>query len=96
MRILYHIAALLSCVAAICQTFVPNQSLAAPPDQLLATDFTRAVDKRIEASQPRDEEKRFDQIGWSTEIVAAERLAKEHSRPVFLFTHDGRMGVGRC
>ena len=25
-----------------------------------------------------------------------ERLAKENNRPVFLFTHDGRMNIGRC
>jgi len=25
-----------------------------------------------------------------------EQLAREHRRPIFLFTHDGRMNVGRC
>jgi microcystin degradation protein MlrC len=26
----------------------------------------------------------------------AEKLAKENNRPVFLFTHDGRINIGRC
>ena len=54
------------------------------------------VDRRIEEWQPTSAEKRFDEIGWARDIREAERLAKEHGRPVFLFTHDGRMNVGRC
>ena len=54
------------------------------------------VSKRIEAWQPTSDERRFDQIGWVKDVREALRLAKEHNRPVFLFTHDGRMGIGRC
>jgi hypothetical protein len=36
------------------------------------------------------------QVGWATSLLEAEKLAKQHNRPVFLFTHDGRMGNGRC
>jgi hypothetical protein len=54
------------------------------------------VDQRIESIQPSEEERRFDQIGWAADIREAERLAKEHGRPVFLFTHDGRIDTGRC
>jgi hypothetical protein len=58
-------------------------------------DFVTRTDACISAWSPTAAERRFDEIGWSTEIRAALALAKEHQRPVFLFTHDGRMGVGR-
>ena len=54
------------------------------------------VAKRVEAWQPTADERRFDQIGWVKDVREALRLAKEHNRPVFLFTHDGRMAIGRC
>jgi hypothetical protein len=54
------------------------------------------VNQRAEQWQPTRAERRFDQIGWARDIQAAERLAKEHGRPVFLFTHDGHMATGRC
>ena len=55
-----------------------------------------AVQERVAQLQPRTEEKRFDEIGWAKDIRDALRLAKQHNRPVFLFTHDGRMNIGRC
>ena len=55
-----------------------------------------AVRKRIAELQPKPEEKRFDEIGWAGDIREARRLAAQHRRPVFLFTHDGRMNIGRC
>jgi hypothetical protein len=54
------------------------------------------VDQRVRELQPRPEEKRFDEIGWAKDIRDAKELAKQHQRPVFLFTHDGRMNIGRC
>ncbi|HEV3205021.1 MAG TPA: hypothetical protein VGY77_11585 [Gemmataceae bacterium] len=54
------------------------------------------VDKRIQDWQPTNAERRFDEIGWVKGIREALRLGKEHNRPVFLFTHDGRMAIGRC
>jgi hypothetical protein len=54
------------------------------------------VRQRVDELQPTGKEKRFDEIGWAGDIRDAMRLAKEHSRPVFLFTHDGRMNIGRC
>jgi hypothetical protein len=59
-------------------------------------DFQARVDRQVTEWQPTAEEKRFDQIGWSTSLLEAEKLAREHQRPIFLFTHDGRMNVGRC
>jgi hypothetical protein len=54
------------------------------------------VEKRIQEWEPTAADRRFDEIGWAKDIRDAERLAKEHDRPVFLFTHDGRMAIGRC
>ena len=54
------------------------------------------IDQRVKDWQPTAEEKRFDEIGWAKNICEAEKLAKENKRPVFLFTHDGRMNIGRC
>lgn len=55
-----------------------------------------AIQKRVAELQPKPAEKRFDEIGWATDLRDARRLAQEHQRPVFLFTHDGRMNIGRC
>ena len=64
---------------------------------LPAADLSfEAVQQRVGELQPRTEEKRFDEIGWAKDIRDALRLAKQHNRPVFLFTHDGRMNIGRC
>lgn len=63
---------------------------------LAQQDPSAWLDKRIAELQPTAAEKRFDRIGWSTSIVEGLKLAREHRRPVFLFTHDGRMATGRC
>lgn len=54
------------------------------------------VTQRVQELQPTSKEKRFDEIGWASDIRDAKRLAREHQRPVFLFTHDGRINIGRC
>jgi len=54
------------------------------------------VDQKVADCEPKPEERRFDETGWLTAIGPALKLAKEHHRPVFLFTHDGHMAVGRC
>jgi hypothetical protein len=59
-------------------------------------DIASWVAKRVQDWQPTSEDRRFDEIGWVKDIREALRLAKKHSRPVFLFTHDGRIGIGRC
>jgi hypothetical protein len=61
-----------------------------------ATDVSEMVDRKVAACAPKPEERRFDQTGWLTDIRSALELAQRHNRPVFLFTHDGRMGLGRC
>jgi len=54
------------------------------------------VEKRVQEWEVTAAERRFDEIGWAKDIRDALRLAKKHGRPVFLFTHDGRMAIGRC
>ena len=71
---------------------------AAPGDdeRIADGDVAAWVGRRVEQWQPTDDERRFDQVGWVKDVREALRLAKEHNRPVFLFTHDGRMAIGRC
>ena len=64
-------------------------------ESALGRDFSW-IEQRVEALQPTPKEKRFDEIGWATDIRTAKKLAQENNRPVFLFTHDGRMNIGRC
>jgi len=58
--------------------------------------FIAWVQKRVQEAQPTRAERKFDQVGWAKDVLDAERLAKIHNRPVFLFTHDGRVNWGRC
>ena len=60
------------------------------------TEVVSWVKKRAEEVQPTREEKAFDRIGWTPDLRTAERLSRESKRPVFLFTHDGRINTGRC
>jgi hypothetical protein len=69
---------------------------AAEDKRITDADLAAWVTKQAQDWQPQAAERRFDDIGWVKDIRTAERLAQEHQRPVFLFTHDGRMAVGRC
>jgi len=61
-----------------------------------STNDFATIEKRIDELQPTPAEKRFDEIGWAKDIRHARQLASQLNRPVFLFTHDGRMNLGRC
>jgi hypothetical protein len=71
---------------------------AAPADG----DPAARVDKTVQAWQPLKEERRLDDIGWAKDIRDGLRLAKEHNRPIFLFTYSGSairenaMALQRC
>jgi hypothetical protein len=54
------------------------------------------VDKTVFERQPPPQDKRFDEIGWAPDIRTAIKLGKEHNRPIFLLTVDGRVNTGRC
>jgi hypothetical protein len=58
--------------------------------------LVRWVEKQVQARQPPAADKRFDEIGWARDIGHALQLARKYRRPMFLFTHDGRMNLGRC
>jgi hypothetical protein len=77
--------------ATLLSPFLHAQQPQAKPE-----DVAAVVAQRVKDWQPRPEERRFDDIGWAASIREALKLAKEHDRPVFLFSHDGRMAVGRC
>jgi hypothetical protein len=72
---------------------VPGMPAAEPR---LPEDPAAQVSQRVRLWQAAPEERRFDEIGWARGLLEARRLAKEHHRPIFLFTHDGHMAVGRC
>ena len=69
---------------------------AAPAEERPGADLVSWVKKRAEEVQPSREEKALDRIGWAADVRAAERLSRDSKRPVFLFTHDGRINTGRC
>ncbi|HEU5310948.1 MAG TPA: hypothetical protein VFV24_05795 [Candidatus Eisenbacteria bacterium] len=69
---------------------------AAEPGPALDADPATAVDRVVEDLAPTADERRFDEIGWARDIREGRRLSRESGRPLFLFTHDGRMAVGRC
>ena len=60
------------------------------------------VEKRVQAWQPTDDERRMDQIAWAKDLRSAQKLAKENARPVFLFSYSGSderenaMALERC
>ena len=54
------------------------------------------VQRTVAERQATAEDKRFDEIGWVTDIRTAIQLGKEHNRPIFLYTGDGRINTGRC
>ena len=65
-------------------------------DTISDAKVVRWVEKTVAERQPPPEDKRFDEIGWVTDIRTAIRLGKEHNRPIFLVTVDGRINTGRC
>jgi hypothetical protein len=54
------------------------------------------VAQRVREWQPTARERRWEAIGWAKDLRDAQSRARAARRPVFLFTHDGRLGVGRC
>ena len=54
------------------------------------------TDQRVAEWQPKASERRFDEIGWAKDLRTARQLAEKSQRPVFIFTMDGRINIGRC
>ena len=87
-----HMTLLATAALIFCAPAVLSPAAAPPPPG----DVKEWVDAKVAACEPKPEERRFDATGWVTDLRSALKLAKEHGRPVFLFTHDGHMAVGRC
>src|SRR5205823_5324456 len=75
---------------------VGDLPLPAAQDRRPDADVAGWVNKRVGDWQPTADERRFDDVGWAGGIRDALKLARENNRPVFLFTNDGHMAVGRC
>ncbi len=83
------------CLIAALLLGVPGGGEASHEDEAHTEQFAR-VESRVRRWQPTAEERRFDEIGWANGLREAIGLARRYARPVFLFTHDGHMNVGRC
>jgi hypothetical protein len=66
------------------------------PMPLDRAKFPEWLASEIERRQPTPAERRIDEIGWADDILTARRLSRESGRPMFLFTLDGRIRIGRC
>ena len=64
------------------------------PQAAPADEFAR-IDQWVQQWQPTRGDRRFEEIGWAKDIPEAMRLAKQNGRPVFVFTHKGRINLGR-
>ena len=69
---------------------------AGEPKQVPDNKLADYVTKRVKQVQPSRDERRIDEIGWAPSLTAAKLFAATEKRPVFLFTHDGKISTGRC
>ena len=69
-------------------------ALQAPTGSGPADDFAR-IDRWVQEWQPTETDRKFEQVGWAKDIPTAIKLAKQHGRPVFVFTHKGQVNLGR-
>lgn len=78
--------------------FVAYRNLSADSvaDNPLTVADSTWVEERVRDWQPTPAERSIDRIGWASDLRTALALAREHHRPVFLFTHEGRIFTGRC
>lgn len=87
----WRVVVVFAMVASVCFSAPPAKQKPVGDKEL-----ARWVDERVQEWQPSQDEKKFDEIGWAHSLLEAQRLAKEHERPIFWFTHDGKMQIGRC
>ncbi len=76
--------------------FVAGTTAAEGPKPVSDSKLMDFVARRVRQIQPLREERRIDEIGWAQSFIAAKLLAASERRPVFLFTHDGKVATGRC
>jgi hypothetical protein len=86
-----------ACLSTSVDSVKPDTDAEAVDVTTLDEDALAAwVDARTAEYAVTDEDRSFDRIGWAPDIRHAERLSRDSGRPVFLFTHDGRIHTGRC
>ncbi len=89
----------LAAMAALCAAGLASRSAAKEKSDAATVadgEVVAWVAKRVEERQPSAQDRHFDEVGWATELRTAINLGKEHNRPIFLFTMDGRINTGRC
>ena len=64
-------------------------SLAAAAAHAADDDVAAIVRQRVRDWQPTRDERLLDEIGWAGDLIEGRRLAKEHNRPLFVFTYNG-------
>jgi hypothetical protein len=80
----------LSAVLPAADGVIPN------PKPVANGKLIQFVQERAKKLRPAAAEKRWDEVGWAASLVEARRLAREHRRPLFVFTHAGNVATGRC
>lgn len=78
---------------AVCAILPVVSAFSAATDRV--TDIPAWVERKVESLKPTKDQRRFDEIAWTNSIVEAERLGRQHNRPIFLFTQNGRIETGR-
>ena len=63
--------------------------LAAAAAHAADDDVAATVRQHVQDWQPTKDERLLDQVGWASDLVEAQRLAKKHNRPLFVFTYNG-------
>jgi len=81
--------------ALLSMTLLLGASLSQVPPGASPSDEFARVDRWIQEWQPTAADRRFEEIGWAKDIPEALKLARQHGRPVFVFTHKGRINLGR-
>lgn len=66
-----------------------SMNAAIPPADAADDEFAAMVKQRVQNWQPTKDERLLDQVGWASDLVEAQRLAKKHDRPLFVFTYSG-------
>jgi hypothetical protein len=81
--------------ARIGTTIKPTTRPTETTEPISRTDLS-GIDKRVDYWLASEDERGMDRVGFAGGILEAERLAREHHRPVFLFNFSGKIATGRC
>jgi hypothetical protein len=96
MQIQYRLGILVLGLAAACLASGGAISLSAEEKEPGDSELKAWTDSRVAGWQPTAAQRRFDEIGWASSLTSARQLARDSARPLFLFTLDGRIAIGRC